>query len=127
MIACTAAQMVFLFVPAFLLLPDRLSRGYVVHGHDALIIGVLPARRHTTFDVCSCQALGGCMDAQAGVRQAAGALREALRGDDHVLRDPAAAKALLDVIPTESVTLNELDVAGQRSVTAIELNDEDYF
>ena len=43
-----------------------------------------------------------------------------------MLRDPAAAKALLDVIPAESVTLNELDVAGQRSVAAIELSDEDY-
>ena len=66
------------------------------------------------------------MDVQAGVLQAAGALREAPRSDRHVLADPAAAKALLDVIPAEAATLNELDIAGQRSAADIELIDEDY-
>jgi DNA-binding CsgD family transcriptional regulator len=66
------------------------------------------------------------VDVQAGVLQAVGALREAPRSDRHVLADPAAAKALLDVIPAEAATLNELDIAGQRSAADIELIDEDY-
>jgi DNA-binding CsgD family transcriptional regulator len=66
------------------------------------------------------------VNAQAGILHAAGALREASRGDGHVLADPAAAKALLTVIPSEAATLNELDIAGQGSVAAVELIDEDY-
>lgn len=63
---------------------------------------------------------------QAGVLQAAGALQEAVRGDDPVLADPAAAKALLDVIPADWASLNELDIVGQRSVADIELTDDHY-
>ena len=67
------------------------------------------------------------MDTQARVLQAAGALREAERGDQHVLADAAVAKALLDVIPAEAATLSELDIIGQRSVAGgVELIDEDY-
>ena len=36
------------------------------------------------------------------------------------------AKALLDVIPAEAASLNDLDVAGQRSVSGIELIDGTY-
>ena len=66
------------------------------------------------------------MDAAAGVIEAVGALREAPDGDGHVLAAPAAAKALLDVIPAEAATLNDLDIVGHRSVADIELIDEDY-
>ena len=59
--------------------------------------------------------------------QAVGALREAPDGDEQVLADPAAAKALLAVIPAESASLNELDIAGQRPVADdVELVDDDY-
>jgi DNA-binding CsgD family transcriptional regulator len=60
------------------------------------------------------------------VLQAAGSLQEAVRGDDPVLAGPAAAKALLDVIPADWASLNELDIVGQRSVADIELTENDY-
>jgi DNA-binding CsgD family transcriptional regulator len=63
---------------------------------------------------------------QAGVLQAAGALQEAVRADDLVLAGPAAAKALLDVIPADWASLSELDVAGQQLVAKTELIGEDY-
>jgi DNA-binding CsgD family transcriptional regulator len=66
------------------------------------------------------------VDAAAGAIEAVGALREAPDGDQDVLAAPAVAKSLLDVIPAESATLNDLDIAGLRSVAAIELIDEDY-
>jgi hypothetical protein len=66
------------------------------------------------------------MNAQAGVFRAAGALRDAARGDGQVLADPAAAKALLDVIPAKAATLNDLDIVGQRSAASVELIDGDY-
>ena len=67
------------------------------------------------------------MDTQVRVLQAAGALREAARGGQHVLADAAVAKALLDVIPADAATLNELDIIGQRSAAdGIELIDVDY-
>lgn len=69
---------------------------------------------------------GVCVIVQAGVVQAAGALREAPRGDGHVLADPAAAKALLDVIPAESAALDDFDLAGQRCVAGVQLIDESY-
>ena len=69
---------------------------------------------------------GVCVDIQAGVVQAAGALREALRADQSVLADPAAAKALLDVIPTEFATFNDLDTRGQRAIDMVELVDHDF-
>lgn len=47
-------------------------------------------------------------------------------GHNSVLADPAAAKALLDVIPADFATLNELDASGRRSVASVELIDEDY-
>jgi hypothetical protein len=69
---------------------------------------------------------GVAVDAAAGVIEAVGALREAPDGEEHVLAAPAVAKGLLDVIPAESATLNDLDIVGQRSVAAIELIGEDY-
>lgn len=67
------------------------------------------------------------MDTLARVLQAVGALREAERVGQHVLADAAVAKALLDVIPADTASLNELDVIGQRSVADdIELIGEDY-
>lgn len=66
------------------------------------------------------------MDAPAGVLEAVGALREAPNGEQHVLAASAAAKSLLDVIPAEAATLNDLDLASQQSVADIELIDEDY-
>jgi DNA-binding CsgD family transcriptional regulator len=65
------------------------------------------------------------VDAVAGVFQVVGALREAVRGDDAVLAAPAVAQALLDVIPADIATLNELDIGGQRSVAEVELVDQD--
>jgi DNA-binding CsgD family transcriptional regulator len=55
------------------------------------------------------------VNARAGVIQAVGALREAPDGDQHVLAGSAAAKALLEVIPAEFASLNDLDIAGQSS------------
>jgi DNA-binding CsgD family transcriptional regulator len=66
------------------------------------------------------------VDLATGVLEAAGALREAQRGEKPVLAEPAAAKALLDMIPAEAATLNDLDIAGHQCVASIELIDEDY-
>ena len=64
---------------------------------------------------------------QARVLQAVGALREAPHGDEPVLAGPAAAKALLDVIPAESASLNDLDTAGQRPAASdVQLVDDNY-
>ena len=51
-------------------------------------------------------------------------MREVPRCDDHVLAAPAVAQALLDVIPADFATLNDLDVRGQRSVE-VGLGDQD--
>jgi DNA-binding CsgD family transcriptional regulator len=64
------------------------------------------------------------VDAVAGVLQVVGALREALPGDEPVLGAPAVAKALLDVIRADLASLNDLDIAGQRSVE-VDLVDHD--
>ena len=69
---------------------------------------------------------GEVVDLATGVLKAAGALREAQRGEKPVLADPAVARALLDVIPAEAVNLNDLDIAGQQCVASIELINEDY-
>lgn len=66
------------------------------------------------------------MDAAAAVIEAVGALREAPGGNADVLAAPAVAKSLLDVIPAEAASLNDLDIVGQQSVADIELIDEDY-
>ena len=64
------------------------------------------------------------MDAAAGVIEAVGALREAPRADQPVLAGPAMVKALLDVIPAEYATLNDLDTPGQRAIDIVELVDQ---
>jgi DNA-binding CsgD family transcriptional regulator len=64
------------------------------------------------------------VDAVAGVLQVVGALREAPRCDDPVLAAPAVAQALLDVIPADFATLNDLDIRAQRSVE-VDLGDQD--
>jgi DNA-binding CsgD family transcriptional regulator len=68
---------------------------------------------------------GPFLDVVAGVLQVVGALREALRGDTPVLAAPAVASALLDVIPADFASLNDLDVRGQASVAELTFGDDD--
>lgn len=65
------------------------------------------------------------MDAVAGVLQVAGALREALRGNDPVLTAPAVAQALLVVIRADFASLNDLDIRGRASAVDVELGNLD--
>ena len=64
------------------------------------------------------------VDAAASVREAAGALREARRGEEPVLADPGVVEGLLQVLPAEFASLNDLDIRAQRCA-AVELVDRD--
>lgn len=51
-----------------------------------------------------------------GVLQAVGALQEARDGDAFVLLDPGVTSALLQVLPADYITLNDLDVRAHHGV-----------
>ena len=53
-----------------------------------------------------------------------GALREARHGDGSVLADPGVVKELLQVLPAEFASLNDLDIGAQRDAI-VELVDND--
>jgi DNA-binding CsgD family transcriptional regulator len=55
------------------------------------------------------------MDTASAVLEAVRALREARHGDGPVLSDPAIVQALLDVIPAECASLNDLEIEARQS------------
>jgi DNA-binding CsgD family transcriptional regulator len=69
--------------------------------------------------------LSGCqVDAAASMRRTVGALREARHGDGSVLTDPGVVNGLLQVLPAEFASLNDLDVRAKKCA-AVELVDQD--
>jgi DNA-binding CsgD family transcriptional regulator len=56
------------------------------------------------------------------VTKTVGALRQARHGDGPVLADPGVVEELLQVLPAEFATLNDLDIRAQRDTT-VELVD----
>jgi DNA-binding CsgD family transcriptional regulator len=76
------------------------------------------------YDLCHMLVAGlvVVVDMAASVMEAAGALREARHGEGPVLADPGVVKELLQVLPAEFASLNDLDIRAQRCA-AVELVD----
>jgi DNA-binding CsgD family transcriptional regulator len=80
----------------------------------------------TPSDLCHMLGAGlvVMVDTAASVMEAVGALREARRRDGPVLADPGVVKELLQVLPAEFASLNDLDIRAQQCA-AVELVDQD--
>jgi DNA-binding CsgD family transcriptional regulator len=64
------------------------------------------------------------VDAAAAVLETVGALREAARRDGPLLADPGVVQGLLQVLPAEVASLNDLEIRAKESAE-VELTDQD--
>jgi DNA-binding CsgD family transcriptional regulator len=83
-------------------------------------------RQETPYDLCHMLVarLVVVVNIAASVGKTVGALREARRGDGPVLADPGVVMELLQVLPAEFASLNDLDIRAQREAT-VELVNQD--
>jgi DNA-binding CsgD family transcriptional regulator len=85
--------------------------------------------QETEYDLCRMLVarLVVVVDAAASVKETVGALREARHGDGPVLADAGVVKGLLQVLPAEFASLNDLDIQaqGDEREAVVELVDHD--
>jgi DNA-binding CsgD family transcriptional regulator len=95
-----------------------------LHRIGSVVASVQHLRQKTEYDLCRMfvARLVVMVDTAATVGKTVGALREARHGEGPVLADPGVVKELLQVLPAEFASLNDLDVRAQRA-TVIELVD----